>query len=337
MSDRTLPIHLVQATVAFALRQGWDVGAMLERVGFSPLLLAEGKSRVTETQLVRLMRELWDSTGDEMLGLGSAPLPRGSFRLLLYAVLGAEDLGTALERQQGFITAFPALPVEVVRGDEETSIVIRLGDADSDPDQLLALTGLMAGHRVVAWGIRQRFPLLRVELPVPEVTHRETVERLFGAPLVLRAPAPAIVFDSALLARPIMRSEKEIDEFVARAPRGLLQPPDYEAGTAHRVRRIIEPALRSGDWPSAEDAARRLSVSPQTLRRRLSDEGTSFREVSDEVRRDAAVISLVAGKESVAELAARLGFSEPSAFTRAFRRWTGSTPGAYRSPDARND
>ncbi|HET7691237.1 MAG TPA: AraC family transcriptional regulator ligand-binding domain-containing protein [Nocardioidaceae bacterium] len=336
MSDRTLPVNLVQATVAFALRQGWDVGAMLERVGFSPLLLAEGKARVTERQLVRLLRELWAETGDELLGVGSAPLPRGSFRLLLYAVLGGGDLGTALERQQGFIKAFPALPVDVVRGPQETSIVIRLGDPESDPDQLLALTGLMASHRVIAWGIRQRFPLLRVELPVAEVTHARTVEQLFGAPLVLGA-APAIVFASALLARPLMRTEQEIDEFVARAPRDLLTLPRYDVSTSDRVRRIIEPALRSGDWPSAEDAARRLSVSPQTLRRRLSDEGTSFREVSDEVRRDAAVVSLVAGKESVADLAARLGFSEPSAFTRAFRRWTGSTPGAYRSPDPRHD
>ncbi|MEU1025768.1 helix-turn-helix domain-containing protein, partial [Streptomyces sp. NPDC005904] len=70
------------------------------------------------------------------------------------------------------------------------------------------------------------------------------------------------------------------------------------------------------------------------LRRRLAEEDTSYQRLKDAVRRDAAIAGLVEGHEPIADLAARLGFSEDTAFHRAFRRWTGTTPGAYRTDTA---
>jgi AraC-like DNA-binding protein len=98
---------------------------------------------------------------------------------------------------------------------------------------------------------------------------------------------------------------------------------------AEQVRRILELGL-GGDWPSSEQVAARLSVSLQHLRRRLREEGTSFGQIREQILKDAAIASLTRGDEPVSELSARLGFSEPSAFRRAFRRWTGRPPGAYR-------
>jgi AraC-like DNA-binding protein len=102
---------------------------------------------------------------------------------------------------------------------------------------------------------------------------------------------------------------------------------------AEQVRRILELGL-GGEWPSSEQVAARLSVSLQHLRRRLREEGTSIGQIREQILKDAAIASLTRGDEPVSELSARLGFSEPSAFRRAFRRWTGRPPGAYRSaPD----
>ncbi|MGG8407039.1 helix-turn-helix transcriptional regulator, partial [Streptomyces sp. 12297] len=83
--------------------------------------------------------------------------------------------------------------------------------------------------------------------------------------------------------------------------------------------------------PALGEVAGRLAVSPATLRRRLGAEETSYQQLKDQVRRDAAIAGLAEGGEPIAELAARLGFSEDTAFHRAFRRWTGTTPGAYRT------
>jgi AraC-like DNA-binding protein len=99
---------------------------------------------------------------------------------------------------------------------------------------------------------------------------------------------------------------------------------------AEPVRRILERGL-GGDWPSSEQVAARMSVSLQHLRRRLREEGTSISQIREKILKDAAIASLARGDEPVSKLSARLGFSEPSAFRRAFRRWTGRPPGAFRS------
>src|SRR5579875_2663979 len=96
-----------------------------------------------------------------------------------------------------------------------------------------------------------------------------------------------------------------------------------------QVRHLLERGL-GGEWPSSEQVAAGLAVSLQHLRRRLREEGTSISQIREQILRDAAIASLAGGQEPVNELSARLGFSEPSAFRRAFRRWTGKPPSAYR-------
>ena len=81
---------------------------------------------------------------------------------------------------------------------------------------------------------------------------------------------------------------------------------------------------------SLPEVAKRLGVSDRTLHRRLADEGTSHSELLDEARRERAMILLADRSLSAAEISFLLGYSEPGAFFRAFKRWTGKTPGAYR-------
>lgn len=118
---------------------------------------------------------------------------------------------------------------------------------------------------------------------------------------------------------------------VGDAPRDLLARRNVAVTTASQVRSILEGGLR-GEWPSSEQVASRLSLSLQHVRRLLREEGTSVRQIRDDILRDAAVVSLLRGQESISDLSERLGFSEPSAFRRAFRRWTGSPPSVYRPP-----
>jgi AraC-like DNA-binding protein len=327
----TLPIELVRSATAFAIRHGWDVNGILHEAGIPPLLLAEGRARVTEEQGTRIVRALWRLTDDEAFGIGTHPLPRGSFRLLCYGLLGSPDLGAALERAQGFALAIPALPQLDLDVEDDLARVSwdSFGRAE-DPDHLLAYTSLAVVHRIIAWAIARPIPLHHVELPFPAPPSIEMPNLVFGAPQVYGVERPAIVFDAALLRSPLMRDEKELDEFIARSPAGLLARVQERADTTDQVRRLVEQGLR-GSHLDGDEIARRLAISPQTLRRKLAAEGTSLRDIRETVLRDAAVTALVAGDESLAEISQRLGFSEPSAFTRAFRRWTGSPPSAYRA------
>lgn len=327
----TMPIELVRAATAFAIRQGWDVNRILHDAGIPPLLLAEGRARITEEQAIRIIRHMWRLTDDEMFGIGAHPLPRGSLRLLMYGLVGAPDLGTAIERARGFAQAMPALPsIELDTDDGLARISWDAWGGPDDPEHLIAYTAVAVLHRILAWGIARPVPLHHVELTFHRPPSVEMPNLVFGAPQVYEAPRQAIVFDAALLRAPLMRDEKELDEFIAQSPAALLARVEDTGNIRDRVRKLVEHGLRTTQ-PDGDEIARRLSISPQTLRRKLAAEGTSLRGVRETVLRDAAVTSLVEGDEPIAEIATRLGFSEPSAFTRAFRRWTGSPPSAYRS------
>jgi AraC-like DNA-binding protein len=86
-------------------------------------------------------------------------------------------------------------------------------------------------------------------------------------------------------------------------------------------------------WPDLESVAEQMHISPQTLRRHLREEGTSFQGLKDQLRRDMAIYHLSRAELSLQQIAEQLGFSEPSAFHRAFKKWTGLTPGAYRAQE----
>lgn len=344
MTTRTLPIDVVRSLVMFALNRGWPIDPLLAAARVDPDLLAVGRSRVTEEQVAVILRGLWASTDDELVGLGRERVPRGTFRLLCYATLGAPDLGEALRRLTSFLDAVPALSMHVdfrstppppgLAAVDVVRVVLPGGsgspdDAD-DTEHIATVCGLLTLHRVISWAVRAPVPGLVVELPFSRPSYAGSLEALFSPTrLDYRTGRAALVFDRSALTLPIARHQHDIDEFVARAPRSILRAPEIEHTTAVRVRLLLEATARSGGWLSSNEVARRLAISEQTLRRRLSEEGTSFRELSEEVRRDAAITALVAG-DSVAVIAERLGYSAASAFTRAFQRWTGSTPGLYR-------
>jgi AraC-like DNA-binding protein len=167
-----------------------------------------------------------------------------------------------------------------------------------------------------------------VEFAYPAPSHVLEYDLLFGAPCVFGAAATALVFDGGLLAEPVLQDEAGIAAFLRRAPQDVLSRIDYGSTTAARVRRLVGQSF-PGTLPTEADVAERLSVSPQTLRRRLAAEGSSFQQIRDQMRRDHAIAALAEGRTPIERISEQLGFSEPSAFHRAFKRWTGTTPRAY--------
>ena len=203
-------------------------------------------------------------------------------------------------------------------------------DQGRDPDHFRAETLLVVAHRFAGWLIRRRIPLRRVELAYPAPPHVLEYDLLFGAPCRFGAGTTALVFDSALLNEPLLQDEAGIAAFLRRAPQDLLARIDYGSTTAARVRRLLGQSFPgAGLLPTESELAERLSVSPQTLRRRLAAESTSFQQIRDQMRRDHAIAALAEGRTPIERISEQLGFSEPSAFHRAFKRWTGSTPRAY--------
>ncbi|MGP3983927.1 AraC family transcriptional regulator [Streptomyces sp. KR80] len=339
-SRRTISVHHVRAALRGAQRLGIDTVPLLQRAQIPPLLLGDDRARVTPEQFTRLVRALHRATDDEFLALGSAPSRRGTFAMMCYAALGCRDLGAALERGIRFYGLFPngpdlALerPARLAAGSEAVFVV--RSDLAHDEDHFLSECLVIIWHRLSSWLIGRRIPLLRAEFayPAPLAPYRHEYDILFGCPVRFGADRTRAAIDAHWLAAPVVQDESTLEALLRRAPADLLSRREYGTTVAEQVRRVLVRALRGGGTarlPEVAEVAARLAVSPATLRRRLQQEDTSFQRLKDAVRRDAAITGLAEGREPIAELAARLGFSEDTAFHRAFRRWTGTTPGAYR-------
>ncbi|KIZ16701.1 AraC family transcriptional regulator [Streptomyces natalensis] len=340
MSRLTIAMHFVRAALSGARRRGIDTLPLLQTARIPPLLPADERARVTPEQFTRLIKALHHATDDEFLGLGPYPSRRGTFAMMCHACLGCHDLGAALERAARFYALFPGGPEMAVTlrtgpdGASEAVFSVRNDLRPYDHGQFLAECILIIWHRLAGWLIGRRIPLHWAQFAHREPPHAAEYGMLFGCPVEFGARHTAAGWDPHWLAAPVVRDEAALTAMLRRAPADLLSRRDWGTTVAEQVRRTLDRALRAPSparLPEAAEVAARLAVSPATLRRRLQAEGTSYRHLKDAVRRDAAISALTAGHEPIAELAARMGFSEDTAFLRAFRRWTGTTPGAFRT------
>lgn len=128
---------------------------------------------------------------------------------------------------------------------------------------------------------------------------------------------------------PVIRDAGALREFLRKAPANILVRYRHDEGLSAGIRGRLH-ATAPASWPSFERLAAGMRMQAPTLRRRLQSEGQSYRSIKDEMRRALAMEALLNGSRSVADLAADIGFSEPSAFHRAFHKWTGKSPALFR-------
>ncbi len=152
---------------------------------------------------------------------------------------------------------------------------------------------------------------------------------IFGNKLRFGEGATTLAFDARLLELPVIRDAAALRVFLRQAPANFLVKYRSPAGAVARIRALLSDKPLA-EWPSFEALAGAMHTTPSTLRRRLDREGSSFQVIKDDLRRDMAIDLLCNSTRSVDDIGFALGFSEHSAFYRAFRRWTGASPGEYR-------
>ena len=152
---------------------------------------------------------------------------------------------------------------------------------------------------------------------------------MYCADLSFGRPHTLIAFEDSYLDLPVVQDERSIKEFLRTAPENILLKYKNGSSLTARVRRRLRQCL-PGEVPDFEGLAVELNMTPATLRRRLHEEGASYQSIKDQLRRDLAISYLSHSNRSVMDIALELGFSERSAFHRAFRKWTGASPGEFR-------
>lgn len=327
-THHTVAIQQVQGILLGARHAGVDVGPLLARAGIAAALLESPLARITQRQYALLIRAVRRALRDEIWGLLSQPLPPGSFGHCMRQLVRCPTLGEAL--RNGFASYHLLLADFVPRlsirdGAAHVQFVLRR-PSDARLDYGVKAFMLFT-FNAASWLVARRIPLLGVDYTEPQ-TNTET-SRVYQVPIRFGQPHVGLWFDASWLGLPVVQSPQSLREFLAGSPANLIVKYRDTSSVADRIRRLLRKRLGS-ELPSLEEVGEAMAVTPQTLRRRLRDEGRGFQQIKDDLRRDAAIEYLLHTQLPLPEIANRVGFSEASTFHRAFKQWTGVAPGEYR-------
>jgi AraC-like DNA-binding protein len=323
---------IVREVVELGAGHGITREGLLAELGLRPEELADPEGLVPLEAYVRAWEVLDAIPGNEELGLriGGAPALE-QLGALGYALAHAQTALAAVRLFDRFGRLLSeALAPKIDIDDERVSyhlvwpprlarIVACADYALISPIQLFrGLAGLPASVplAVEAW----------YQCARPAGVDRAKV---LGCPVRYGAPEMRLVLRREPLERPLPRHDPALFAYLARHTEAMVARIPTSTRIADRVRHLVCETLRDGE-PEQALLSRKLGLSERTLQRRLREEGTSFAQILDSVRLDFSQQYLDNPAVTLHELAFLLGYSEPSAFHRAFRRWTGTTPQAYR-------
>ncbi len=326
----TISICFVAAALQSVRARDLNADELLANVGLSSSLLQTPQARVSARHYGALWRSIALALDDEFFGQDSRRMKAGSFAMLCHSVLGCKTLGQALDRSLRFY----ALILDDISGSaerdaREARIVLRERDRGTNPRIFAHELLLLLLYGVSCWLVGRRIPILRTEFNYPEPAHSAEYRLMYCADLSFNRPNTVIAFEASYLDLPVVQNERSVKEFLRTAPESILLKYKNGSSLSARVRRRLRQFL-PGAIPDFDTLADELNMTPATMRRRLHEEGESYQTIKDQLRRDQAIGYLSHTSRSVMDIALELGFSERSAFHRAFRKWTGASPGEFR-------
>lgn len=330
-------MQVAGAILAGACLYGHDVRELASRFGLAPDDLMDPDARIPASTGVAMWDEVPRIVGDDLFGLRLArrASEAGTLPIVGYIVQTSPTLGEGLSRALRYQRLVQTLNPASLRVD---GAVVRLEVAVRPPYvQRLRHAVDFAFAFVVSFVARltgrplvPRRARFAYSAPSTDREHRQ----LFGSDLRFGAPRTELVMDASELRRPVPTADPQLRRLIEHHADALLSRLPARDSVADRVRAAVLDGLPRGA-AGLDAVARTMRTSRRTLQRMLAADGTSHAVLVDEVRKQLALRQVADGSLSLAEVAFFLGFADQTTFHRAFVRWTGRSPGAYRKLEAR--
>lgn len=318
------------AMVRTAESRGVPTADLLELAGLSIASLEDPDFRIPATTVLALWDDLRRRADDPTLQLvAPVSLPFGGYRVIDYLVAASATVGDGVTRFARFFGLIAdAVVLTVVEGHGEHGLCLEMKHGGPVPPVYVDYVFAALVSRI-RMRIRPDLAVCGVDLCRPEPPLVSAYEKAFGAAVHFDAPRDRLCFTDEEWGAPMASADEALARLMEEHAR-MLSERTAEAGPGFRSEVMEALAATLPEGGSTAAVARALHVSVRTLQRKLVASGTTFRELSDIVKSRLAQGYLADPNVSSAEVAFLLGFSDPSSFTRAFRRWTGRSPGRWR-------
>ncbi len=339
--DSHVPVEYARSLLLAAEEQGCDTSALLRELGIQPEDIQEGRY-FSAVKYGKLYQRIMWLMQDECFGMMAGGKVRwGSFRLLCLTLIHCENLRQAVIRAGEFSEICRGFRVRsiLVEDDGELASIRMAGIeslSESEFQQMMSVnnadrirTSLAVWHRFHCWLIGQEIPLESVSFSFSCPESFRALAESYPAQIHFNQPYNGFELRREYLEARVIQNPQTLDDFIRMAPYHLVINNSARSTLKSKVRTILSKDV-SESMPGAEAVASQLNLSVTTLRRHLQQENTSFQKIKDECRLEAAIHYLGCKDLTNSVIAERLGFDETSAFFRAFKKWTGLTPGEYR-------
>jgi AraC-like DNA-binding protein len=317
--------------LALVRQRGGDPVALSARFGLDESAEAENDVAITVPALKGLFDAAAEAIGDADLGLHAAlSLQRGRYGLVEYATFSAPTLWQGMERLVRFSALINrAAKYELTRAKSVVRVTHRVpGFADGLGRQANEF-GMLSLLQMARAAVHQRFAPLRVWFSHRAPASLSELHAHFGTSAIdFGADSSGLELEAALTDAPIPTADAYLLGLVDKYATLELASLPADESLAARARLVIRAQVEAGA-PKVTAVAAELRMSARTLQRRLASEGVPYQRLVDAVREDVARAHLAHGT-SLGEIAFRLGYSDMGSFLRAFKRWTGITPAAFR-------
>lgn len=330
-----VPMQFVKSLLKLAESRRIDIKPILLSAGLDYNPLNHGApGYVSAIQYSRVYQQILSLLKEDSIVPNGKGISAGAFKMLCYSIIHCKTLNLAIKRTCEFITVFYDKPLQIefnVHNDKAYLSYPYIYLNNSKKSKAGEAYGLALWHRFFSWLIGKHIELFSVSLLSEQPDNVENYHHLFGVDVHFGAAKNGMSFHTSYLELPLAQNEESLKDFLRTAPYQMMVEPQKADSSKliTNVRRVMGYDLTKG-FPSFETIASQLNMSAPTLRRHLRKEGVSYQRLKDQCRKDAAIAYLSRPELSITAVAALMGFTDPSAFHRSFKKWTGVTPGQFR-------
>lgn len=282
-------------------------------------------------ELGRLLQSLKQLMGDELLGFGTRPCKPGTFSLMCELVVNCETLGEALSKGCRYYD-YVSDDLRVSLKFEADDAVLRLTpiSVGLKENNFITEFWLLAWYHLASWLIGRKIPLNAVSIDKHSNNPHLDFATIFSCPIQMDEHYQ-FCFDRTYLTKCIAKSPRNVAEFIGYTDIDIVSILGCDTSFRSKIKTLMKDSfLERRDFVAIDNMAEYFHVSSQTLRRKLSNENVTYRQLKDEVRREIVLDKLSNPDIPISDIVELSGFSELTSMSRAVKVWTGKSPKAYR-------